>query len=208
MTSWSFPLQVTAVCVAAYAASLMTMVGTCVSLNRANLGPQLASGSVSTLLRVVLDLHHHNRTEADDASSKAALLGNGRPILEDQQTPLSGDDDADTRITTTTTTNSTTFNFLDLLLWQNQDLQPLSSHPAAFWGLPANAQQVNPFSIRRCEAPDKGTCSVVTLLDRDGRGELCSSTRTRSWGAERGAGPFSADRKLMGVVPFAAPPVC
>ena len=46
-------LQVTAVCLAAYAASLMTMIGTCYALTRANLGPTAVSQSLSTLKSAV-----------------------------------------------------------------------------------------------------------------------------------------------------------
>jgi len=42
-------LQVTAVCLAAYAASLMTMLGTCYALTKANLGPSAVSQSLSTI---------------------------------------------------------------------------------------------------------------------------------------------------------------
>jgi len=42
-------LQVTAVCLAAYAASLMTMVGTCYALTKANLGPSAVSQSLNTI---------------------------------------------------------------------------------------------------------------------------------------------------------------
>ena len=43
-------LKVTAVCVAAYAASLMTMIGPCYALTRVNLGPSTVSQSLNTLL--------------------------------------------------------------------------------------------------------------------------------------------------------------
>ena len=46
-------LQVTAVCLAAYAASLMTMIGTCYALTRANLGPTAVSQSLHTLKSAV-----------------------------------------------------------------------------------------------------------------------------------------------------------
>lgn len=46
-------LQVTAVCLAAYAASLMTMIGTCYALTRANLGPTAVSQSLNTLKSAV-----------------------------------------------------------------------------------------------------------------------------------------------------------
>lgn len=46
-------LKVTAVCLAAYAASLMTMLGTCYALTRANLGPTAVSQSLNTLKSAV-----------------------------------------------------------------------------------------------------------------------------------------------------------
>lgn len=46
-------LQVTAVCLAAYAASLVTMLGTCYALTKANLGPAAVSQSLNTLKSAV-----------------------------------------------------------------------------------------------------------------------------------------------------------
>jgi len=46
-------LQVTAVCLAAYAASLMTMLGTCYALTKANLGPTSVTQSLNTLKSAV-----------------------------------------------------------------------------------------------------------------------------------------------------------
>ena len=45
--------QVTAVCIAAYAASLVTMLGTCYALTKANLGPSAVSQSLNTLKSAV-----------------------------------------------------------------------------------------------------------------------------------------------------------
>ena len=45
--------QVTAVCLAAYAASLMTMIGTCYTLTKANLGPSAVSHSLHTIKSAV-----------------------------------------------------------------------------------------------------------------------------------------------------------
>ena len=45
--------QVTAVCLAAYAASLVTMIGTCYALTKANLGPSAVSQSFNTLKSAV-----------------------------------------------------------------------------------------------------------------------------------------------------------
>ena len=45
--------QVTAVCIAAYAASLVTMIGTCYALTKANLGPSAVSQSFNTLKSAV-----------------------------------------------------------------------------------------------------------------------------------------------------------
>ena len=44
--------QVTAVCLAAYAASLVTMIGTCYALTKANLGPSAVSQSFNTLMEI------------------------------------------------------------------------------------------------------------------------------------------------------------
>merc|ERR1711994_437926 len=45
--------QITAVCLAAYAASLVTMIGTCYALTKANLGPSAVSQSFNTLKSAV-----------------------------------------------------------------------------------------------------------------------------------------------------------
>ena len=67
--------QVTAVCLAAYAASLVTMIGTCYALTKANLGPSAVSQSFSTLKSAV--------TSSTSSSSSTMMM---------MSTPSSGPD--------------------------------------------------------------------------------------------------------------------
>ena len=91
-------LQVTAVCLAAYAASLVTMLGTCYALTKANLGPASVSQSLNTLKSAVVTSSRTPSSVGQDSTNTTVSeeqipnLSNMNPTNFDQL----GADESDT----------------------------------------------------------------------------------------------------------------
>jgi len=77
--------QVTAVCLAAYAASLVTMIGTCHALTKANLGPSAVSQSFNTLKSAVT-------SSASSSSSTLMMMSSSSPGPDSQNSSVSSNE--------------------------------------------------------------------------------------------------------------------